>query len=299
MICIQLRHPQCMRVLLTALSFCGLFAVCDVPASVDLTRLPLGDGHISNKPERGSVWACRPDRLGGRRSHGGPWIRRSDRTFDLTVKPMVEGAVSWPSQFTMTRVGEKRRIVGNGLPNHPTGTFPIGRSTEAYQYDHNPNSIRPQDIRLDLPAMPTVAASASCVPLGYIGILLTGGAFFNALDANGEDAVAHEMQDAYRGHPQSRGIYHYHSLTPCSQDEGTGHSSLVGYAFDGFGLYGYRGEEGRVLTNADLDACHGHTHEIVWDGERMSMYHYHATAEYPYTIGCYRGQPVRLPRAPR
>jgi len=212
---------------------------------------------------------------------------------------MVEGTVSWAHQLTITREEDTRRIVGNGFPNHPTGEFPIGQSTQAYHYDPNPNPVRPQDMRLTLPAIPTIAASASCVPLGPIGMLVTGGVLFNALDANGEDGVAHEMQDACQGHPQRAGIYHYHSLTTCYADEGAGHSSMVGYAFDGFGLYGLRGEDGRVLTNADLDECHGHTHEIVWDGKRMSLYHYHATAEYPYTIGCYRGKPERLPRVPR
>ena len=38
------------------------------------------------------------------------------------------------------------------------------------------------------------------------------------------------------------------------------------------------------LTNADLDECHGHDHSPLG-------YHYHATIEYPYTIGCYRGDP--------
>ena len=66
----------------------------------------------------------------------------------------------------------------------------------------------------------------------------------------------------------------------------------MGYAFDGFGVYGHYGENGEILTNADLDACHGHTHMIEWDGQRVEMYHYHATYEYPYTIGCYRGTPV-------
>ena len=39
----------------------------------------------------------------------------------------------------------------------------------------------------------------------------------------------------------------------------------------------------------DLDECHGHTHEILWDGKRVVMYHYHATWDFPYTIGCLRG----------
>ncbi len=31
---------------------------------------------------------------------------------------------------------------------------------------------------------------------------------------------------------------------------------------------------------------------MSWDGATVDLYHYVATAEYPYTVGCYRGTPV-------
>ena len=58
---------------------------------------------------------------------------------------------------------------------------------------------------------------------------------------------------------------------------------------DGFGIFGMYGETGEILKNSDLDECHGHSHEIEWDGEKVPMYHYHSTAEFPYTVGCFRG----------
>ena len=39
------------------------------------------------------------------------------------------------------------------------------------------------------------------------------------------------------------------------------------------------------MTNNDLDECHGHDHGQIG-------YHYHATIEYPYTVGCYKGNPI-------
>jgi hypothetical protein len=114
---------------------------------------------------------------------------------------------------------------------------------------------------------------------------------FNALDAPGRDAVAHETQDKCQGHPQESGVYHYHSISTCIDDKRLpgGHSALVGYALDGFGIFGRYGEGGTLLSSADLDACHGHTHAIEWNGKRVVMYHYHATWDFPYTIGCLRG----------
>ena len=129
--------------------------------------------------------------------------------------------------------------------------------------------------------------------MGIIGVMISGVALFNAVDEQGRDAVAHEIQDKCDGHPQREGQYHYHSLSRCLESAHVnGHSEMFGYALDGFGIYGRYGENGKELTDADLDECHGHTHEIMWDGKPVVMYHYHATREYPYTLGCFKGTPV-------
>jgi hypothetical protein len=261
-------------------------------ATVDRSRLALGDGKVSTSPTVGSVWACQTSFNGSGAFTNGPWIK-GDGTYDYSGKAMVDGEVRWPSQFTIELTGGTRSIVGNGLPEHTTGVYPVAQSDDVYRYDRNPNSIKEQSLRLSLPAAPTVASQPSCLPGGPIGVLVSGGVFFNALDALGRDAVAHEAQDHCQGHPERTGVYHYHNMTDCLDDSGDGHSALMGYAFDGFGIYGHHGEGGAILANADLDACHGHTHTITWDGQPVEMYHYHATAEYPYTLGCFRGQANR------
>ena len=53
----------------------------------------------------------------------------------------------------------------------------------------------------------------------------------------------------------------------------------------------------RELTDADLDACHGRVSPVMWNGKRVAIYHYVLTREYPYTIGCFKGTPVRLAAA--
>jgi hypothetical protein len=260
--------------------------------AVDLKRLPIGDGRISTQPKMGSVWPCRTQfnhRAGAHAS--GDWIQ-ADGTYNLTAKPTVDGAVSWPSQFKVALQQNIRTITGNRLPSTVTGQFPVSPKDDAYHYDRNPNSITSEDFQLNLPALPQRAKEASCLPMGAIGVLRNGGYFFNAVDERGKDAVAHEIQDSCQGHPERHGAYHYHSVTSCLDDKGKGHSALVGYAFDGFGIYGHRGEKGQELTNADLDACHGHTHAVEWGGKTVKFYHYHATWEYPYTLGCFRGTPT-------
>jgi hypothetical protein len=256
--------------------------------------LPIGDGKYQAYPQAGYVFSCQQTFTGiGGASVDGPWIHLDAGTFDFLAKVVVEGTVSWPSHaFDAGVSGTTRVVTGNELPDHATGTFPIAKTDPAYAYDQNPNSIEAQTLSWALPATPAVAATPTCLDGGPIGVMLTGAMLYDALDGEGRDALAHETQDACQAHPQPTGEYHYHSLTECLADPGTGHSALLGYARDGFGIYGVRGESGETLTDADLDECHGHTHAITWDGATVTMYHYHATYEFPYTLGCFRGTPV-------
>ena len=73
-----------------------------------------------------------------------------------------------------------------------------------------------------------------------------------------------------------------------------GNNQLVGYALDGFGIYSKYNANSMEMTDADLDACHGTTSPVMWNGKMVSIYHYVLTQEYPYTIGCFRGSPVRV-----
>lgn len=267
---------------------------------VDLTQLPLGDQKESTSPQRDYIWSCGRAQTNLPAPSSGPWINLDAGTWDATIKPSVSGEILWDNYtYSIELVGDQRIITSNGLPDHITGVFPIQQSDPVYQYDRNPGNISEQTIRLTIPANPTLAQQPSCIG-GMVGITLSGILIFNGFDAVGYDAVAHEVQDACDGHPQNTGQYHYHSLSSCIEEytEGEGHSALIGYAFDGFGIYGYRGEEGELLTNAELDECHGHTHTIEWDGQQVEMYHYHATAEFPYTVGCFRGTSLIGPGGP-
>ncbi len=261
-----------------------------------LTALPLGDGRVSTGPRGGYVFACRTTfGANGAPPGSAPWI--AGATWDQTAKPTVQGEVMWPdTRLTISLEGAERIVSANNLPAHATGVFPIQPSDPVYRYDGNPNAITEQVILLRHPASPQPAAAPGCVPQGMIGFMLSGTALYNALDAAGRDAAAHEVQDRCGGHPQGMGQYHYHSWSACL-DDGTGaggdHSALVGYALDGYGVFGQYGEGGTLLTNADLDVCHGHTHAVPWNGESAAIYHYHMTREYPYSVGCFHG--VRVP----
>lgn len=256
--------------------------------SINPKALPLGDGKYTTYPNgarKGYVYSCGPHTGGGGAKVNGPWIH--GKTWDSTAKISVQGSVHWKSVLRISVSGSRLKISGNGLPSHPTGVFPISASDPAYRYDRNPNSIQARSFSYSLPAAPKVASKSSCVA-GPIAVMLTGALLYDGLDAEGRDAVAHEVQDSCHGHPDPTGSYHYHSLSPCAQ---VGKSAtLVGYALDGFGIYA----GGKAVSSADLDVCHGTASVVQWRGRKVRMYHYVMTADYPYSLSCFRGTPVRV-----
>ena len=186
-----------------------------------------------------------------------------------------------------------RVITTNDLPKgHGSGTFPVGASDPAASYDRNPNSISAQSDTFKLPLDPKAAAKPACLSLGSIGILTDGVVLYDALDGEGRDAAAHEVLDFCGGHPDMSSTYHHHEVPSCILDKATGVSTLVGYARDGYGIYVERDAHGALLSNANLDACHGRTSVVSWNGKEQRVYHYVATIEYPYTLGCYHGTPA-------
>jgi len=269
----------------------ALFVPASALAAIDKHHLPVGDDMYSSSPKKGWVYTCQSSFNGGGAQAEGPWFNDDGKTWDLTDKIAVRGSVRWGSVFNTTISGSVRHLSGNDLPPHTTGEFPVQQDDPAYQYDRNPNSISAQTLSVDLPKNPKRAASPSCVG-GEIGVMKTGIRLFSAFDAGGRDAAAHEVQDSCEGHPERTGSYHYHSLSSCIKDRRKSkhaHSSLIGWALDGFGIYGQYGQDGERMSTAKLDKCHGHTHTITWNGRRVRMYHYHATLDFPYFVSCYRG----------
>lgn len=264
-------------------------------AKVNRHKLPLGDGKYSTtKASRGHIYLCHDKPGGGGSMVDGPWINSSAGTWDSTAKAVVDGHVSWPqASVTIKRQGGDRIIKSNDLPtNHTTGTFPISKSDDAYQYDPNPNSIKAQSLSYTVPANPK-KGDPQCVG-GEVGIATNGVEIYDGLDAPLRDAPAHEVQDHCQGHPDGNDKYHYHSISTCLYKGEPHHkpSGLVGYAFDGFPIYGPRGAHGKLMTDADLDKCHGKTSKVKFNGKRRRIYHYVATLEYPYTVGCFRGTEI-------
>ena len=89
------------------------------------------------------------------------------------------------------------------------------------------------------------------------------------------------------GHPDPTGAYHYHSLSPCAKVGRT--ATLVRYSLDGSGST----QGGKEVASSALDLCHATTSVVPWLGWRLQMYHYVMRRDFPYSVSCFRGTPVR------
>jgi hypothetical protein len=166
-------------------------------------------------------------------------------------------------------------VRSDGIPDHDTGPFPNPR---------NPNTIRKQNYTFRIPRHPQPAEHVTKLPMGPIGIAINGIPFYNPYNREGQDAAKNEVFDECCGHPDPMGRYHYHIYPKCVhtsfKDTPGTHSPLIGYAFDGYPIYGPNAEDGKPPT--DLDECNGHT-------DKEHGYHYHVSQKFPYILGGYHG----------
>ncbi len=109
--------------------------------------------------------------------------------------------------------------------------------------DPSATSTAPAQILIQLPVSPSKTASASCVGSEIVGISVTGSLMYN------------NEASFYRGF---------------------GSEYLIGYARDGFPIYGYYAGE--------TDACGGYEH--------ASGYRYTVTPNADHLVSCYMGQPA-------
>lgn len=155
-----------------------------------------------------------------------------------THTPSVENSVS------ITVEGDKRVIVANGVPDHPTGRFPNR---------DNPNRIAAQRYRFTVPLRPVAASRPRAVFRQPFGVALNGVVFDpgtaetwqNDMDSGWHyEALGGAFSlglDTNHGHVQPSGAYHYHGI-PVSLLErlsgGRPAVTLIGWAADGFPIYG-------------------------------------------------------------
>ncbi|MBT4223827.1 MAG: YHYH protein [Opitutae bacterium] len=167
-------------------------------------------------------------------------------------------------------------VTGNGLPNYtPTvigvevtngwnsaanGGFQSLKLSEdnlGSSGGNNPNQILEAQETFRIPLNPLNNSTATDTPLGTVGLALNGVPIYNPFEDPNETAAYGRIFSGCCGHPQRNGIYHYHKYPTClrllsdtwkSEKEKcdeldallveNGHSPLIGFADDGWPIYG-------------------------------------------------------------
>jgi hypothetical protein len=110
------------------------------------------------------------------------------------------------------------------------------------------------------------------------------------------DTLQTGQLDLCGGHAGRGDDYHYHAKPTCmiAQMANAGDDAIIGWAFDGFPIYGDNNPDGSLISQGDLDVCNGQPDEHYG-------YRYHSSGDAPYIVQCLMGKVAdfaRLPRVP-
>ena len=210
-------------------------------------------------------------------------------------------------------------ITGNGVPNYiPTilgfhvtdgwntavsgglQTFKFSENNGGASGGNNPNRIVVATETFRIPLNPVNNATATDTALGTVGVAVNGIPIYNPFEDANQTAATGRIFSGCCGHPQLTGVYHYHKYPTCLRflkgdtwqsekekcDEidalltAGGHSPLIGFALDGWPVYGpvgwkdtnrvskllkssytgandAYGNPAYVASSGDLDECNG------------------------------------------
>lgn len=253
---------------------------------------------------------------------------------DEILAELLLDSVEAAANISISTNGAVRTIVADGLPDHAPGQFPNA---------NNPNSIAIQSYRFDMPTDPNTEGSPTSADRYVFGVALNGvifdpatAEFWNNDRSSGWNYEAFGPQtrslglDSSNAHVQPNGAYHYHGLPDGLYDRlaSAGAPTLIGYAADGFPIYGplsyadsndpssdletmtssYQLRSGTrssgpggtydgtftadwvyVPGSGTLDACNGRVG--VTPEYPDGTYYYVITDEFPFVPRCFAGTP--------
>ncbi len=108
------------------------------------------------------------------------------------------------------------------------------------------------------------------------------------------DTLLSKQLDVCGGHAGRGDDYHYHVTPTCMIDamKNAGDDAIIGWAFDGFPLFGDNNPDGTPISGQALDVCNGQADETFG-------YRYHTSKEAPYIIQCLMGEVADFDSLPR
>ncbi|MEI7656689.1 MAG: YHYH protein [Phycisphaerae bacterium] len=194
-------------------------------------------------------------------------------------------------------------IEGDGLPHAPAA-HPMMVGITAWQQQVPLPQAYSGDNAWQVPLKPELAdkpvSAKEQLFRGAIAIAANGIPIFNPIKNDGrtDTFLAGEL-DEFGGHCGRGDDYHYH-VAPLALQKVLGKDQPLAYALDGFPIYGYfdpaakKGDDKCCPLGGveKLDWMNGHFAAPAAGAEpgTKGVYHYHATATYPYINGGLRGK---------
>ncbi len=249
-------------------------------------------------------------------------------TYSAMVRD-VQNERDLDAMVAITTDGETCTIASNAVPNHDFNA--TGRFVRA---------LSEQDQNYQIPATPKATAQPTPLSLRYDNAIFLNGVKLDLMAAGcygvrdgkigcGDMSTPYRYDpmadaagfgtDEHNAHTQPDGAYHYHGnpMALFEQDNPTEASPVIGFAADGFPIFGsYINDDGvirkattsytlksgaraggpggtydgtyiddweYIAGSGDLDQCNG----MVQDG----VYGYVVTDTYPHVMGCFTGTP--------
>lgn len=179
-----------------------------------------------------------------------------------------------PNSITISEDDSYLKIKTNNLPDHILTTT-------------NPNCAKAQSYTFKIPKKPKRLDSPRKITekMQVIGVALNGVVIAGPFDSQKKIAPYNRVVDQCASHADPQGMYHYHFAPTCLKDKtgeeiGLQSDRQIGWSFDGYKILGLADRKEHMPK---IDICNGHDH----DGD----YHYHATRDYPFFMGCYVAKP--------
>ncbi|PYG32273.1 YHYH protein [Pelagimonas varians] len=108
------------------------------------------------------------------------------------------------------------------------------------------------------------------------------------------DTLITKQLDVCGGHAGRGDDYHYHAEPVCMIEAmaNAGDAAIIGWAFDGFPIYGDANPDGSVIADGTLDVCNGQADDTFG-------YRYHTSPDAPYIVQCLMGEVPDFDALPR
>lgn len=200
-------------------------------------------------------------------------------------------------KVSVTCSGGQALMASSTYPDHPLMTGIVGTNEQIPVPAKN--YVSPIPSTSVLGTEPHTRDAALGVAVNGVPIYdYTGGGEMSVADLSvhqaAQDTVETQQLDICGGHAGRGDDYHYHATPTCmiAQMPNAGPDAIIGWAFDGYPIYGDLNPDGTEIKAGTLDVCNGQPDPVYG-------YRYHTSQGAPYIIQCLRGQTAEMKDLPR